>query len=92
VEHEVVGSTCNCDRVELDRAQTLEDFEYRIRASLERARRREPVACDEKAPRVLGGDVHARDAIPWAQPGRTPPLAVARLAPHKTPAAAVTRM
>ena len=59
VQDEVVGATGNRDRIELDRAEAAEDLEHRVRSSLERTRRRERVAGDEKATCGLSRDPHA---------------------------------
>ena len=63
VEHEVVVASGNREGVELDRAESTEDLEHGVGASLERTRRRERVARDEKATGGLGRDPHAGDAI-----------------------------
>ena len=70
VQHEVVAATGDRERIELDRAESAEDLEHGVRSSLERTRRRERVARDEKATCGLSGDPHAEDAIGW-QPGLT---------------------
>ena len=62
VEHEIVASAGDGDRVVLDRAETSEELEHGSGPSLERARRPEQVACDEEPARVLGGDLHGPDA------------------------------
>ena len=62
VQHEVVAPTGDRERVELDRAESAEDLEHGVGASLERSRRREEVPGDEKTARGLGGDPHAEDA------------------------------
>jgi hypothetical protein len=62
VQHEVVASTGNRKRVELDRAEPPEDVEHRTGASLDGPRRREEVARDEKTARCLGGRPHRADA------------------------------
>jgi hypothetical protein len=61
VKHEVVVAPGDRDRVELDRAELADDLEHRLRAARERARGREEVARDEKAPRRLGPDLHLED-------------------------------
>jgi hypothetical protein len=63
VQHEVVADAGYSDRVELERAEPAEDREDCIRATFERARRREELAGDEKAARVRVGDRHLGDAI-----------------------------
>ena len=65
MQHEVVVPTCNRERVELDRAEPAEDLEHGVGSSVERTRRRERVARDEKAARGLSSDPHAEDAIRW---------------------------
>ena len=58
VQDEVVGATGDCERIELDRAETAEDLEHRVRPSLERTRGSERVARDEKAACGLSSDPH----------------------------------
>ena len=58
VQDEVVGATGDRERIELDRAETTEDLEHRVRSSLERTRGSERVARDEKAACGLGSDPH----------------------------------
>ena len=55
-----MGATGNRERIELDRAETAEDLEHRVGSSLERTRRSERVARDEKATCGLTGDPHRR--------------------------------
>jgi len=62
VQHEVVAPTGNRERVELDRAELAEDLEHGVGASLERSRRREEVAGNEKTARGFSGDLHPEDA------------------------------
>src|SRR4029453_14368382 len=62
VKEEVVTSTGNRDRVELDRAELAEDLEHTGETSLDRSRRGERVPGNEKTARGLGGDVHVADA------------------------------
>ena len=63
VQHEIVGPAGNRERVELDGAETAEDLEHRVRSSLERPRRSERVARDEKTTCGFSSDPHAEDAI-----------------------------
>src|SRR5262249_56663516 len=49
------------DRVELNRAELVEDREHAVCAP-QRPRGREKVAGDKEAPCVLGGDLHRADA------------------------------
>jgi hypothetical protein len=56
VQHEIVVAARDGQRVELDRPEAAKDFQNRIGASLERARRCEQLARDEKAPRGVCGD------------------------------------
>ena len=60
VQHEVVTPAGDGDRVELHRPPAAEDLERAVLASLERARGREHLARDEKAARILRGDLHER--------------------------------
>jgi len=78
VQHEVVAEAGHRDRVELERAEPADDREHCIRAALERARRREELPGDEKAARVLFGDLHLGDATA----GPAPPQAYGRPAPR----------
>ena len=61
VQHEVVVSAGDRDRVELDRAELPEDLHHPVETSPERPCRREEVPRDEKATRRLGGDLHVED-------------------------------
>ena len=65
-------ATGNREGVELDRAEPTEDLEHGVGSPVERARRRESVVGDEKAPRSLSGDPHVE--------GRYPVTAAASLA------------
>ena len=60
MQHEVVGASGDREGIELDRAEPTEDLERAVRSSLERTRRRERVARDEKATCGLSGDPHRR--------------------------------
>ena len=64
VQHEVVVSAGDRDRVELDRPEPPEDLEHPVEAARERPRRREEVPRDEKATRRLSGDLHLGDIRP----------------------------
>ena len=70
VQHEIVIPAGDRDRVELDRPELPEDREDRVRAALERARRREELPGDEKAARVLFADLHRADATATEGPSR----------------------
>ena len=70
VQDEIVVPTGDSDRVELDRPELPQDREHGVRAALERARRREEVPRDEKAARVLFGDLHRADATATEGPSR----------------------
>ena len=63
MQHEVVVATGNRQGVELDRAESAENLEHGVGSSVERTRRRERVARDEKATCGLSRDPHAEDAI-----------------------------
>jgi hypothetical protein len=54
VQHEIVRTAGDIDRVELDRSEPAEHLEDGVATSFERARRREQVARDEEAARRLG--------------------------------------
>ena len=69
VQDEIVVAAGDRERVELDRPPAPEDLECPVRAGLERARGREHVACDEKAPCVGGRDVHGRGRYPALMAG-----------------------
>src|SRR4051794_24856745 len=58
VQHEVVVAACDGDRVELNRAELPDHLQDRVGAAGERARRREEMARDEKATRLLRADLH----------------------------------
>ena len=60
VQDEVVGATGDRERIELNRAETAKDLEHGLGSFLERTRRTECVARDEKAARCLGTDPHAK--------------------------------
>jgi hypothetical protein len=62
VQHEVVASTGNRERVELDRAELAEDLEHGVGAALERPGGREKVPGDEKTASGLSGNRHPADA------------------------------
>jgi hypothetical protein len=62
VQDEVVRAARDRDRVVLNRAQPPDDLHDGFRAAGKRARRREKVPRDEKAARLVGGDLHSRDA------------------------------
>jgi len=68
VQHEVVAQAGDRDVVELERAEATEDREDAIRAALERAGGREELAGDEKAARVLVGDLHREHATAGRAP------------------------
>ena len=61
VQHEVVVSAGDRDRVELDRPEFAQDLQHGFGASSERPRRREEVPRDEKATRRLSSDLHPQD-------------------------------
>jgi hypothetical protein len=66
VQDEVVVPSGDSERVELDRPESAEDFEHRVGTALKRARGREHLTCDEKAPCRFGSDVHGRGSYPAA--------------------------
>ncbi len=53
----MVASPGNLERVELEAPEPLDGGQDRCRLRRKRARRRQEVAADEKAPRVGGGDL-----------------------------------
>ncbi len=59
----------NRQGVELDRAESAENPKHRVESSIERTRRRETVARDEKTTCCLSSDPHAEDAIRWRAKG-----------------------
>ena len=63
VEHDVVASARHRDRVVLEGAEPAEVVEHCVVPSFERPRRREQLARNEEAPRVVRGDLHGQDAI-----------------------------
>ena len=72
-EDQVVIATGDLERVELQRAQAVDDAHDRARLSRQRARRGEEVARDEEAPRDRGGQEPGLGAhVPRSYPGRPP--------------------
>ena len=65
--HDLEGNELNWVHwgVPEDGPEAADRVTARIEPSLERSRRREPLTCDEKAARCLGGDPHAEDASWW---------------------------
>jgi hypothetical protein len=61
VEHEVVVSAGDRDRVELDRSEPPKDLDNPVEASRDGSRRCEEMPRDEKATRRLGSDLHPVD-------------------------------
>jgi hypothetical protein len=62
VENDVVASAGDRDRVVLDGAETAEEVEHRVGPAPQRTGGRQQVARDENTARVLGRDLHLRDA------------------------------
>jgi hypothetical protein len=62
VQHEIVGSPCDGQRVELDRPQATEDLHDSGVSRGQRSRRREELPRDEEAACGFRGDLHRRDA------------------------------
>jgi hypothetical protein len=68
VQHEVVAAAGHLDRVELDRAQPTQDIKHGVGATDKRPRRREELPGNEKAARILPGDLHLEG--PYREPSR----------------------